>query len=238
MSRTPDNDEADFWERRIATHGLDAIRDCPAMRRIEPTVPRFIFLRHGETDGNLQRIYQSAEISLNASGRAQAEYAASLLKGAGVGRIVASDMQRAWETASIVGGVLKMPVRAHAGLRERWFGDFIGTSSVNLNWRVDPPNGESANEFVRRALPAFEEVLSLPEGAEKSAAEVSGNARTLVIAHGGNLYALAFSLGVELQLSMIQNATPLEFERMGNGWRISELGSDWAQPPRHRNLGW
>ena len=238
MSSTPDSDAADFWERRIATHGLDAIRDCQAMRRIEPTERRFIFLRHGETDGNLQRIYQSAEISLNASGRAQAEYAASLLKGAGVGRIVASDMQRAWETASIVGDALKMRVQAHTGLRERWFGDFIGTSSVNLNWRVAPPNGESANEFVERALPAFEEVLSLSEGAQYPATEGGGNARTLVIAHGGNLYALAFSLGVELKLSMIQNATPLEFTRIGDAWRVSELGSDWEQPPRHRNLGW
>ncbi len=238
MSGAPDNDAADFWEQRIATHGLDAIRDCRAMRRIEPAVSRFIFLRHGETDGNLQRIYQSAEISLNASGRAQAEYAARLLKGTDVGRIVASDMQRAWETASIVGGALKMPVQAHSGLRERWFGDFIGTSSVNLNWRVDPPNGERINEFVVRTLPAFEEALRLPDASADPVTEMPDSGRTLIIAHGGNLYALAFSLGVELRLSMIQNATPLEFTRVDDAWRISELGSDWAQPPRHRNLGW
>lgn len=238
MSRTPDTDAADFWENRIATHGLDAIRDCPAMRRIAPTVQRFIFLRHGETDGNLQRVYQSAEISLNASGRAQADYAATLLKEAGVGRIIASNMQRAWETATIVGSALKMPVQAHSGLRERWFGDFIGTSSVNLNWRVDPPNGERANEFVERTLRAFEDALQMWAIKDDSASEQPGSARTLVIAHGGNLYALAFSLGVELKLSMIQNATPLEFTRAGEEWRIKELGSDWAQPPRHRNLGW
>ncbi len=238
MSGASGSDAAGFWEQRVTTHGLDAIRDCPAMRRIVPAVSRFIFLRHGETDGNLQRIYQSAEISLNASGRAQAEYAASLLMGANVGRIVASDMQRAWETASIVGGALKMPVQAHSGLRERWFGDFIGTSSVNLNWRVDPPNGECANDFVERTLPAFEEALRLPVASGDPMSETSDSNRTLIIAHGGNLYALAFSLGVELKLSMIQNATPLEFTRAGDAWLIKELGSDWAQPPRHRNLGW
>jgi broad specificity phosphatase PhoE len=226
-------DTPDFWAARIAAHGLDSIRDCPGMRRIEPSVRRFIFLRHGETDGNLRRVYQSAEISLNGSGREQASFAAGLLKNAGVARVVASNMQRAWETASIVGESLGMSPQPHAGLRERWFGDLIGTSSVNLNWRFDPPNGERVNDFVVRTLSAFEDVLS-----NGVASGDSCSARTLIIAHGGNLYALAFSLGVELKLSMIQNATPLEFNRVGDAWQVNELGSDWGQPPRHRNLGW
>ena len=238
MSEASPIEDADFWARRIVTHGLDALRDCPGMRRIEPVARRFIFLRHGETDGNLRRVYQSAEISLNQSGRDQAEYAAPLLKGARVGRIVASDMQRAWETANIVGRALAMSPQPHAGLRERWFGDLIGTSSVNLNWRFDPPNGDRVDEFVVRSLAAFEDALGQSGAPGGLVPDGPDAGRTLIIAHGGNLYVLAFSLGVELKLSMIQNATPLEFTLTGSEWSINELGSDWAQPPRHRNLGW
>ena len=229
VSAASATEDADFWVTRITAHGLDALRDSSDMCRIVPAPRRFVFLRHGETDGNFKRIYQSAEISLNDNGRLQAEFASGLLKGAGIRRIAASDMQRGRETAAIVGQALGLAPVSNPGLRERWFGDLVGTSNMDLNWRNDPPNGERAGEFVRRTLRAFEQVLGPVESPDEG---------TLVIAHGGNLYVLAFSLGVELTLNMIQNATPLEFTRGSQGWTVKPVADGGGQPPRHRNLGW
>lgn len=225
----PAQNDAEFWAARITAHGLDALRDSSDMRRIVPGTRRFVFLRHGETEGNFKRIYQSAEIALNENGRLQAVFASALLRGAGIRRIAASDMQRVSETAAIVGQALGLAPIANPGLRERWFGDLVGTSNVDLNWRNDPPNGERAGEFVRRTLCAFEQVLSPVESPDEG---------TLVVAHGGNLYVLAFSLGVELTLNMIQNATPLEFARGPQGWTVQPVMDRGGQPSRHRNLGW
>lgn len=76
------------------------------LAREEPLTPRcssFIFVRHGETDGNHARIFQTAEQPLNARGLAQAEAASEVLKGEKIQRIVASTMPRAWVTAEILG---------------------------------------------------------------------------------------------------------------------------------------
>ena len=76
--------------------GLD---DLFAMARAAPLTPpceQFYFIRHGETDGNHKRIFQPAEIPLNARGMAQAEAASKALATARLERIVASTMNRAW----------------------------------------------------------------------------------------------------------------------------------------------
>ncbi|HXC41865.1 MAG TPA: histidine phosphatase family protein [Burkholderiales bacterium] len=216
------------WAERVASHGLHALRDCPEMCAIDPGVERFLFLRHGQTEGNANRIYQSAEITLNDSGRSQAAFAATLLERAAVGRIVASNMQRAWETAAIVGRKLDIEPQPHSGLRERWFGDLIGTSSANLDWSNDPPNGERVGEFVRRTLEAYKTILG-----EKT----KGKGDTLMVAHGGNLYVLTYCLGVELTQPMIQNAAPVEFVRTQAGWTANVLGEP-AVPAKKGNLGW
>ncbi|MEJ0069477.1 MAG: histidine phosphatase family protein [Pseudomonadota bacterium] len=66
-----------------------------------------------------------------------------------IARIMASDMDRAWTTASIVGAALGVPVTKEILLRERWFGDLVGTSSANLDWSHDPPQRRHARRFHR-----------------------------------------------------------------------------------------
>ncbi len=214
------------WQARMAASGLHALRDLATAHPFALSVQRFVFLRHGETEGNVLKVFQPEEISLNEHGRAQAEAAASLLREVGIERICASDMQRAWETATIVAGRCDVPPQPDPALRERWFGDWVGTSSANLDWRRDPPGGESLLEFVRRTQRVLEATLSDP-------------AHTLVVAHGGNLYVLAFSLGLEVTQSMIQNATPLAFECIDGRWSVSHVGAETIREPLPaRNAGW
>jgi probable phosphoglycerate mutase len=172
----------------------------------------FVFVRHGETDGNFNKIFQSAEQPLNRRGLEQAQRAAKHLTGHRLERIFASTMRRAWHTAEIVGephGLVPVPAE---GLRERWFGDLVGTPSGDYDWRDCPPNGETLALFVERTQRALVEALSF-------------GASTALVAHGGTLYVLDASLGLGLTSEDYSNATPLLITRSGSGWRATRLAA-------------
>lgn len=206
------DDASQIWQSRLIKHGLDEVRRLAHKRPLKPRARRFIFLRHGETEGNARRIYQPADIPLNPAGQAQARRAAEYLREHAVERILASDMRRAWQTAEAAAEMVGAPVIAEPRLRERWFGDLVGTSSVDLDWRNEPPNGESLHEFVSRTQAGFNAALDT-------------DAATLLVAHGGSLYVLVFSLGANLLEQHIANATPLlfEYEVQADCWRISNI---------------
>ena len=190
--------------------GLDALNAEAARRPLRPQVDSFLFLRHGETDGNRLHFYQGAEQPLNAAGEAQAREAAGILAGEPVKRIVASDMRRAWQTATIVAAAVGATPVPSTGLRERWFGDFVGTSTADFDWSRHPPNGEDLGDFVARARGAL-------------AAALAGSGRTLVVAHGGVLYVALAALGIPFEATLATNALPLRFVAEAGVWRASPL---------------
>ncbi len=206
---------AQIWQSRLVKHGLDEVQRLAAARPLRPRARRFIFLRHGETEGNARRVYQPPEIPLNQRGEQQARLAAEYLRQHAVERILASDMRRAWQTAQAAAAMVGAPLIAEPRLRERWFGDLVGTSSTDLDWRNEPPNGESLSEFIARTQAGLSDALDT-------------DAATLLVAHGGSLYVLVFSLGAELLEQHIANATPLlfEFESAAARWRISNIAPD------------
>ncbi|MBE0627529.1 MAG: histidine phosphatase family protein [Burkholderiales bacterium] len=201
-----------IWRSRLVKHGLDEVQRLAVKRPLQPRARRFIFLRHGETEGNARRLYQTPEIPLNPTGLEQARRAAAYLRAHPVERIVASDMRRAWQTAHAAAEIVGAPVIAEPRLRERWFGDLVGTPSHDLDWRHEPPNGESLRDFILRTQAGLVDALDT---------EVP----TLLVAHGGPLYVLVFSLGADLLEQHIANATPLlfEFEAQTGRWRISNI---------------
>ncbi len=201
---------AQVWQARLIRHGLDEVRRVAGERPLQPRARRFIFMRHGETEGNALRVYQGPETPLNQRGEEQARRAAEYLRGHQVQRILASDLRRAWQTALAAAETVQAPVIAEPRLRERWFGDLIGTSSAGLDWRREPPNGESLCDFVRRTQDGLAEALDT-------------DASTLLVAHGGSLYVTVFSLGAELLERHISNATPLLFEYEAGCWQISNI---------------
>ena len=172
----------------------------------------FIFIRHGETDGNFSKIFQTAEQPLNARGLEQARNAAECLLGQRLQKITASTMRRAWHTAEVIGEPHKIAPLAADGLRERWFGDLVGTPSADYDWRNSPPNGETLAYFVERTQRGLREALA-------------PGALTALVAHGGTLYVLAASLGLELDNTAYANATPLLIERDGESWKVTRLAA-------------
>jgi probable phosphoglycerate mutase len=213
MPRMSTSHSEDTWQSRFNQLGLSEMQRLAKLREpLKLKAKRFWFLRHGETEGNATRIIQHAGISLNARGFAQAESAAAILRHQPFERIYGSTMTRAWQTAETVARASGHTPIPEDGLRERWFGDLVGTTSVGLNWSVDPPGGERIADFVTRFCDCAEALL---------ADEVP----TLLVAHGGNLYALAFALGIELEVAYIANATPLLIERSDGQWRIQPLAT-------------
>lgn len=123
-------------------------------------------IRHGETVGNAARIVQRPDSPLSPRGLEQAERLARRLAGAGIGRIVSSDLARAVATAERLQRMTGAPLLLDALLQERNFGDLRGTPYAEL--AVDmfapdyaPPNGETWDALHARVDRAWARVQAL-----------------------------------------------------------------------------
>jgi probable phosphoglycerate mutase len=139
-----------------------------------------ILVRHGETEGNAQRVMQRADIPLSAVGIAQAAQLAPRIAELGAARIVCSDLPRARMTAEPIVALTGVPIEYTPLLQERNFGDLRGTPYAALEcdpFAPDyvPPGGESWPVFRARVAEAFALVLA-------RRAELSGN--LVVVTHG------------------------------------------------------
>lgn len=137
---------------------------------------RFILLRHGQTDWNLQHLYQGqSDIRLNQTGIEQAREAAEALKHEKIDAAYSSDLSRASETAkAVLRYHPQTPLVIDPILRERAFGDLEGTPYQRdlLNPAVrdlidkNPyayrfsGGGESLEDVLVRARKALEQIAA------------------------------------------------------------------------------
>lgn len=85
------------------------------------------FVRHGTTSGNLERRFQGQmDLPLSSQGRREAGLLARRLSSAGLEIIYSSDLQRAWETATIIGRAVGLDPVATPLLRECSWGALEG----------------------------------------------------------------------------------------------------------------
>ncbi len=80
---------------------------------------RFYFVRHGETILNAEGVRQGEDGGLSEKGQHQAELAGKYLTRFPIDLILASPLERARETATIINGHLKVPLRFSRLLGER-----------------------------------------------------------------------------------------------------------------------
>jgi probable phosphoglycerate mutase len=167
-----------------------------------------ILIRHGETAWNAERRLQGhLDIPLNAEGERQARLLAEALAPEPIALVVASDLQRARQTAQAVAALRNMPVHAEAGLRERCYGGFEGMLYAEIEQRFPAEfaawqardidailpsgknSGETFRQFYTRATDAILAIASAHPG------------RTVaLVAHGGVLecaYRMALGLPLE-----------------------------------------
>ncbi|GAA6135192.1 hypothetical protein NBRC116188_19820 [Oceaniserpentilla sp. 4NH20-0058] len=142
-------------------------------------MPIFI-ARHGETDDNTQRIIQFPTSQLSKNGLQQANKLALRLTDMNITRILASDYQRAKQTALQVSALNGVNVEFNTELREQNFGDLRGKAYDKLHTNpfasdYQPPNGENWAVFCERIARAWQTITD-------SATQTQGN--LLVVTHG------------------------------------------------------
>ncbi len=135
---------------------------------------RFILIRHGETDWNVEGRYQGqSNVSLNERGYRQALEVAFTLKDREPSIIYSSDLKRARETADVIAGVLGLLVRMDPRLREIHLGEWEGmlfeqikaSYSDLLKLRkqdprtVSAPGGETVEQVRIRIMSAVAEIV-------------------------------------------------------------------------------
>lgn len=161
---------------------------------------RLILLRHGQTHYNATRRMQGQlDTRLDDVGREQAALAAERFVAADISRIIASDLERASDTATIIGDRIGVPVETDARLRETDLGAWQGCThteidvedpDARLRWRNDatwaPPGGESRLDVARRARPVVDDLIA-DFGAWPGSS-------VLLVAHSGTISALTSHL--------------------------------------------
>jgi probable phosphoglycerate mutase len=154
-------------------------------------MPTIVFLRHGETDWNVEgRLQGQRDVPLNDNGRSQARRNGATLKrlvpGIAGFDFVASPLGRARETMEIMRRALDLDPAAYRTddrLREATFGRWEGLTTEEIRarepgalaaregnkWGIAPPGGESYELLATRVRPWLRDVATA----------------TVVVAHGG-----------------------------------------------------
>jgi broad specificity phosphatase PhoE len=165
------------------------------------TLRRLILLRHGQTDYNVAgRMQGHLDSVLTALGHEQAAAAAPVLAALGPDRVVSSDLQRAVDTAEVVGTACGLAVKFDARLRETHLGEWQGCTVPEIDadhpgaiatWRSDPtwapPGGESRVDVVARSRPVVDEL-------DAEFGDSDGSSTVLLVAHGGLIAGLVTGL--------------------------------------------
>ena len=109
-------------------------------------------VRHGETKDNVEKIMQGQrQGELTPVGARQIEELSSSLSGIRFDAIVSSDLQRAYDSAQILGHRQNLSVQTTPLLRERDWGDFTGRYIPDLKGLPMPKNVEKMEALLQRA---------------------------------------------------------------------------------------
>jgi probable phosphoglycerate mutase len=160
------------------------------------TLGRLVLWRHGETDYNAEgRMQGHLDAALTETGWNQARFAVPALARFDPEIVVASDLRRATDTATVFSEASGVPLRLDKRLRETNLGLWQGLTAAEIDagwpgarrtWQQDstfpPPDGETKIEVAARAAELVAEL----------ALERSGT--TLLCAHGGLINGLTAHL--------------------------------------------
>ncbi|MEY2472904.1 MAG: hypothetical protein QOK28_2233 [Actinomycetota bacterium] len=158
---------------------------------------RILLVRHGESVWNAEGRWQgAANPPLSDAGRAQARALAEAVRDDGIDSVVASDLDRALETARIVADRLGLPEPSvDEGWRERDVGEISGhtRAEIEAKW---PGLLERWRRGELESMPGGEgEITSRVVAALQRVAHEHPGACTLVVTHGGVIGAIDNWLG-------------------------------------------
>ncbi|MFY9265907.1 MAG: histidine phosphatase family protein [Solirubrobacterales bacterium] len=149
---------------------------------------RLLLVRHGESEWNADgRLQGQADPPLSALGRAQVAHMAARLVDDEIDAIVASDLQRAIDTAAALADVVRMPVTPRRDLREVDLGSWTGVSREEIEaadpeawrrWRIEGIEGWDGGE-------RYSEAMDRVGGAITELAAAWDGKTVVAVTHGG-----------------------------------------------------
>ncbi len=165
---------------------------------------RLYLVRHGETAWNAEMKFQGhSNVPLSDRGREQARLLAKRLSKNKIAAFYASDLQRAYETASILAEPHGLAVEPLSALREMNFGAWEGLTFHEIKekcgelvecWWNDPlntcvPDGENLRDLARRVNEAVGWITQRYRDGQE----------VVVVSHGGPIrVVIATVLGMDL----------------------------------------
>jgi broad specificity phosphatase PhoE len=207
---------------------------------------KLVFSRHGESEANVQRVYwnQPGRFPLTPKGRQQAEALADALAEFTFAALYCSPVQRAVETAQIVGRRFGLTPQVADGLREYSVGILEGRTysqetenlygqarrqwieQGNFDARIEADENhpsESYNDIAARFMPMI---------AGLEARYRDTDATLLLISHGGTLGAMLPLLLANVDLAYpiehpMGYTNPIVAELREGGWVCLRWGKEW-----------
>jgi len=197
-----------------------------------------LLIRHGETAWNAERRLQGhLDIPLNAEGERQAALLAGALAGEPLDLVVASDLQRARQTAQAVADARGLPLAVDPALRERCYGGFEGLLYSEIEARFPHEFAAWQARDVDAVLPpgrnrgeSFRAFFDRATGAILALAAAHPGQTIAIVAHGGVLecaYRLARALPLETPRDFkVYNASVnrFRFDPAAGGLSLSSWG--------------
>lgn len=153
-------------------------------------MPLLYLARHGETEDNARQVFQGQSgKGLNIRGRAQAKRLAERMHRVRPSAIVSSDLERAVETAAIVGEACGVAPTADPELREVDVGNWTGKSHEEIAEAYPEEWAAWSNGLdVRRGGgETYAELAARIERAILRIASSAGRDPILVVSHGGSI---------------------------------------------------
>lgn len=134
---------------------------------------KVLLIRHGVTEWHAQdRLIGQRDVPLNPSGMAQMNDTAAALDGCRIAEIISSPLQRALQSAEILGRRFSIEVARDPRLTDFQLGKWSGMSRTEVSaapeyqrFLASPkgeriPGGESLDEIRRRAVAAVEQAIT------------------------------------------------------------------------------
>lgn len=154
-----------------------------------------LLIRHGETAWNAGRRLQGhIDIALNEAGLAQASALGQALADEPLAAIIASDLQRARQTAQAVADEKDFPVQTDPLLRERCYGAFEGLLYTDIAARYPHEYAQWQSRQIDAVMPSgerqaesFRQFYARANGAIARWAEQYDGQTIGIVAHGGVL---------------------------------------------------
>ncbi|SDC41130.1 probable phosphoglycerate mutase [Paenibacillus sp. UNCCL117] len=178
------------------------------------------FIRHGTTEWNLAgRMQGQMDTPLAEIGRLQADRLAGRLKGESWDGIIASDLQRAKETAQRIEAVTGIPLlKVDARLRERSFGLIEGTTLEEriARWGEQWRTADVGMEPDALLLQRWQSFLADTEQ------EHQGE-RLLIVSHGGYIAPVIESIRRQALDTHLMNTSFTVMQRTSAGWEFQLL---------------